>query len=190
MSLPGASLFFLLFLVRLAQVARLGLSAIGLLLALQAGLVALLLFVRRRAERAASLPVQFAAWASAVLPMLVQTPQVAHPFSWPELLPLPGLALNLWALTCLGTAFGISPANRGLVLSGPYRWVRHPMYLGELLSLGGTLAVSPALVNLTIFLVFAGSITWRIHQEEKVLGCNGYSFYTARVRWRLLPFVW
>lgn len=43
-----------------------------------------------------------------------------------------GVAFALWALAWLGRCFGVRPAVRGLVTTGPYRWVRHPVYLGEI----------------------------------------------------------
>jgi protein-S-isoprenylcysteine O-methyltransferase Ste14 len=43
-----------------------------------------------------------------------------------------GYCLVFWSLISLGNRFGIAPADRGLVVCGPYRIVRHPMYLGEL----------------------------------------------------------
>src|SRR5512133_1092983 len=59
--------------------------------------------------------------------------------SYPVAIPLPfiitdilGYALIFWSLLSIGKCFGIAPADRGLIMRGPYRWVRHPMYLGEL----------------------------------------------------------
>jgi protein-S-isoprenylcysteine O-methyltransferase Ste14 len=109
---------------------------------------------------------------------------------WQGILPVPGLILSLWALTSLGVAFGIAPAYRGMVTTGPYRRLRHPMYAGEILSLIGACVAAPSLWNLIILLVFIASVLWRIDREEHTLNRNGYSAYATAVRWRLMPGVW
>jgi len=90
----------------------------------------------------------------------------------------------------MGKAFGIAPAHRGLVMSGPYRYIRHPMYAGELLSLVGTLFAYPGLRNTLVIVIFTASLLWRIFQEEKILGRNGYRHYANLVKWRLVPGIW
>jgi len=187
MSIPGAFLFVLLAMVRIVGILDGGFTLLGALLFAQASLAALLMIFRRTGRLVAPKWVQMASWLSAILPMLFFTP--ARP-AWQGLLPVPGLALNVWALAALGTAFGISPAYRGLVTSGPYRWLRHPMYAGELLSLTGAFAAAALPLNLAILLAFTASILWRIGWEERILKCNGYPGYANIVRWRLVPGIW
>jgi protein-S-isoprenylcysteine O-methyltransferase Ste14 len=58
-----------------------------------------------------------------------------------------GLALAVWARVYLGGNWGMPMSRRAdpeLVTTGPYRWIRHPIYSGLLLGLAGTaIAVSP-----------------------------------------------
>jgi protein-S-isoprenylcysteine O-methyltransferase Ste14 len=105
---------------------------------------------------------------------------------------MPGLAgygLILWSLTTLGKRFGIAPADRGLTSRGPYRFIRHPMYLGELIFRGALLFSSTNLVVDIILLVALTIIqSVRILREERWI--SGYACYARTVAWRLLPGVW
>ena len=188
MSVIGAFLLVVLAIVRISWIVRQGLSLLAVLLFAQAGLAALLMIFRRSTHVTAPKWVEAAAWLSACLPLFFFVPS-SGPL-WQGLLPVPGLVLNLWALASLGTAFGISPAQRGLVTEGPYHWLRHPIYAGELLSLVGGLIAAFQLWNLVILLVFSASLIWRISREEQILHQCGYPVYATHVRWRLVPGIW
>ena len=82
--------------------------------------------------------------------------------------------------------------GQGVITTGPYAIIRHPMYLGVLviylmtpIALGSWLAVS-------IFALLIPIIAWRIVAEEKVLlrDLPGYSKYCQERRYRLLPHIW
>ncbi len=99
--------------------------------------------------------------------------------------------LSFASLLSLGRRFGIWPALRSLATRGPYRLVRHPMYLAYMLADIG--------YNLqewnfgTALLVMAGwaSLFCRIRAEERILSQDaGWSAYAARVRHRLFPGLW
>jgi protein-S-isoprenylcysteine O-methyltransferase Ste14 len=113
---------------------------------------------------------------------------------WPEgSLAIVTLAacLSLASLLTLGKRFGIRPALRGLITSGPYRLVRHPMYLSYLI---GDIGYNLQETNVgTLFLVLAGwlSLVFRIHAEERILSHHpGWRNYVASVRYRLVPGCW
>lgn len=113
-----------------------------------------------------------------------------HQIHWTLLVPaLVGYALILWSLLTLGPRFGVAPADRGLTACGPYRFLRHPMYLGELMFRMAMILASPqvfSVVMLCLVLVFIQC--WRILREEKMIA--GYSSYTRLVPWRLIPGLW
>lgn len=102
-----------------------------------------------------------------------------------------GACLSLASLLTLGRSFGIRPAVRQLTTTGPYRVVRHPMYLAYLLAdVGYNLQEWNAG---TVLLVIAGwaALLYRIRAEERVLsGDAGWQSYAASVRYRLLPGGW
>jgi protein-S-isoprenylcysteine O-methyltransferase Ste14 len=109
---------------------------------------------------------------------------------WFSLLPaLFGYFLILYSLFTLGPRFGIAPADRGLTCRGPYLWIRHPMYAGELLfRLVLILSAKVSILSvLQISLLFFIQIL-RIYREEALI--DGYGCYQKVVRWRLVPGVW
>jgi protein-S-isoprenylcysteine O-methyltransferase Ste14 len=99
-----------------------------------------------------------------------------------------GVLLTLWALWTLGPAFGIVPADRGLVTGGPYRFIRHPRYAGALLNTLPAVIWNPSPWNLMLLGVILALDMLRIRLEERTVG--GYDLYAAQVRWRVIPFVW
>ena len=99
--------------------------------------------------------------------------------------------LSLVTLLTLGTLFGVRPAVRGLATSGPYRFVRHPMYLSYILADIGYNLQEWNFVTLLLVLVGWASLVYRIHAEERVLSQHsGWPGYAASVRSRLLPGLW
>ncbi|MHB8572688.1 MAG: methyltransferase family protein [Candidatus Dormibacteria bacterium] len=102
-----------------------------------------------------------------------------------------GIAVSVGALLWLRRNFSILPEARRLVTGGPYRLVRHPVYLGELVAAAGLLLPRLDLTSAAIGLVFLSAQLGRMRLEEAVLGAAfpEYAGYAARTR-RLVPFLW
>jgi hypothetical protein len=99
-----------------------------------------------------------------------------------------GLLVVVAAKLSLGRSFGLMPANRGIVCSGLYRWVRHPIYLGYLVTHLAFLAGHPTSWNAMVLLIADAALIVRAGYEERTLSADpGYCGYRERVPWRLLP---
>src|ERR1700688_1154527 len=80
-----------------------------------------------------------------------------------------GMILALYSLTYLGKRFSIVPEARGLVTSGPYHLVRHPIYLGEIIAGAGLILPTVFSLHLLLFAVFLGAQIMRTYFEERIL---------------------
>jgi len=99
--------------------------------------------------------------------------------------------LSLVTLLTLGRLFGVRPALRGLATSGPYRFVRHPMYLSYVLADIGYNLQEWNSVTLLLVLVGWASLVYRIHAEERVISQHAeWPAYVVLVRYRLFPGLW
>ncbi len=104
------------------------------------------------------------------------------------LMSIAGLSIVIAGKATLGRSFAVLPANRGVVSSGIYRIVRHPIYMGYLLTHAAFLIASPSLFNLTTLLVADAALLARAVCEESTLALDPeYRSYQSRVRWRVDP---
>jgi protein-S-isoprenylcysteine O-methyltransferase Ste14 len=83
-------------------------------------------------------------------------------------------------------------ADQKVVSTGPYAWVRHPMYIGALILLLGTPLALGSLWGVLTIIPITAVIVWRLLDEERFLAKNlpGYVEYEKKVIYRLVPFVW
>lgn len=101
-----------------------------------------------------------------------------------------GMAWALYSLSYLRNRFSIVPEARGLVTSGPYKLVRHPIYLGEITAGFGLVMPTLFSPHAAVFAVFLAAQITRIYFEERVLRRTypTYADYARRTR-RLIPFI-
>jgi protein-S-isoprenylcysteine O-methyltransferase Ste14 len=79
--------------------------------------------------------------------------------------------------------------DQKVISTGPYAFVRHPMYAGGLLLFIGTPLALGSFWGLLAFIATLPALIWRLLNEEKFLAENlpGYVEYCAKIRWRLIP---
>jgi protein-S-isoprenylcysteine O-methyltransferase Ste14 len=99
-----------------------------------------------------------------------------------------GLGVIIVGKLTLGRSFGLMPAHRGLVCTGLYGWVRHPIYAGYLVTHAAFLIAHPAWWNVVLLVISDVSLVMRSVYEERTLARDPeYVGYMERVRWRVLP---
>jgi len=99
-----------------------------------------------------------------------------------------GLSIVVLGKMSLGRSFGLTPANRGVVSTGLYRLVRHPIYMGYLITHLGFLLENSGMWNLCILGAADVALMVRAIYEEKTLALDpDYRAYMQRAKWRIIP---
>ena len=184
------TLFFLMSINLLTDFIRTG-RITGLLLLVSESLVVVLTIIRRRARLVDRSPAAaITTTLSLIGPALVRASN-AHALV-PESLTVVASALGLVVVIAgkltLGRSFGIAPANRGVVVAGPYGFVRHPIYAGYLVTHVAFICAYPAVWNIAVLLVADTALVLRALCEERVLARDRtYQTYCRRVAWHLVP---
>ncbi len=111
-------------------------------------------------------------------------------------LDLGGLGIYTWA-SIANPAF--APLSRlkveqdqPVVSGGPYRYVRHPAYLGGILIFLGSGLLVGSWIGTILFCLWVPYLWYRTEWEDRQLreGVKGYRRYTEKVRYRLVPRLW
>lgn len=163
----------------------------GLLLLASEGLVVVFTVVRRiPAVVDRSLRARLLTTIAMIGPPLVapssNTPMLAD--SLTVAVSAAGLLVVIAGKLSLGRSFGLIPANRGIVSTGLYRIVRHPIYLGYLITHVAFLAAHPSIWNISLLITADTALLARAVCEEQTLATDEqYRAYQTRVRWRVVP---
>jgi protein-S-isoprenylcysteine O-methyltransferase Ste14 len=162
----------------------------GLLLLVSELLVVVLTVVRRPAltiDRTWQARV-VAAVSILGVPLIRPTGSGLMPDVYTALLTGCGLLVIITGKATLGRSFGLMPAHRGLVCTGIYGLVRHPIYAGYLVTHVGFLLAHPSGWNLALLVVSDVALLVRATYEERTLARDPeYVSYMRRVRWRVVP---
>jgi protein-S-isoprenylcysteine O-methyltransferase Ste14 len=106
-----------------------------------------------------------------------------------------GVSFFTWTVIYLRAAFqgAVAPVSDRLITTGPYQWVRHPLYLSMIIiQLGIGIALRSLWGIVSIFLLFLPTVLYRAILEEKALYQkfgNAWTDYLQSTKF-LIPLVW
>ncbi|RXZ50256.1 isoprenylcysteine carboxylmethyltransferase family protein [Agromyces binzhouensis] len=157
-------------------------------------LVAVLLLIIRRpakARRPGVLPTA-AAYVGTFLPLTFaflggsEAPAGVELFA--VILMTLGMIFTVYSLITLGRSFGVEAKVRTLVQHGPYRLIRNPLYVGEMITLTGAVCFSPSPAKFGILILIGAIQVYRAIQEERLLEEHipEYAAYKLRTK-RFVP---
>jgi len=97
-------------------------------------------------------------------------------------------AIFIYARLSLGRSIGFVPANRGIVTTGAYRFVRHPIYTAVFLAMVSVVLRSYSPLNLIAAATIVALFMIKSIVEERFLSDDPeYAAYLRGVRWRWIP---
>ena len=136
----------------------------------------------------ASVVAVIATFAPFPFPLLHHRPPVLAVQVIADLLLVAGTTWAVWALRSLGRNLSIIAQAREIAERGPYRLVRHPLYLGEMISLLGLALVAGSIAAFAAWTAFVAMQVYRARREEQMLlaALPGYQAYRTRTA-ALLP---
>lgn len=113
---------------------------------------------------------------------------------WYFTLEMAGLVLGIWAVMIMRPGnFNIAPdplTRSELVKEGPYRLIRHPMYLALLLTTLPLILDSFSIFRLLFWVILLVDLVLKMQYEEKLLlaGVDKYDLYIQK-SYRIIPFI-
>jgi protein-S-isoprenylcysteine O-methyltransferase Ste14 len=111
-----------------------------------------------------------------------------------DIVTLLGVMFMIWSRITLGKNWSANVTlkeGHELITSGPYAYVRHPIYSGLLLMILGLAIYAGSFLGFFVFLLFLFGARYKAHKEEKLLleyFPQEYPAYKKKV-WTLIPFV-
>jgi len=136
--------------------------------------------------------------------LLLLIPPIDHHFQWSNVPAFLVITADVFVVLGLAIVFLVFRENtftsavievnenQKVISTGPYKYVRHPMYSGALVMLFFTPLALGSFWGLLAFLPMFFAICFRLLEEEKFLGKSlvGYREYCKKTRCRLIPFIW
>ena len=186
---PAAAIVLLLDLMVLAG--RGGGSALrwaGTLLAIAFYVLVIWCYLRRGPARATTSSVTarvaavVATWIPFVIPLLHGAPPGPVWQGVSDVLLLAGTAWAVWSLRSLGRNLSVIAQARDVADRGPYRWIRHPLYAGEIVSSLGLAIAAHSVAAIAVWLGICALQVYRAVREEQLLLAvlPGYGAYRIR----------
>jgi protein-S-isoprenylcysteine O-methyltransferase Ste14 len=192
--IPAAAIVLLLDLMTLAGNGGSPLRWAGTLLTVAFYVLVIWCYLRRGPARATTSSVTartaavVATWAPFVIPWLHGAPPGPVGQGVSDVLLLAGTAWAVWSLRSLGRNLSVIAQVRGVADGGPYRWIRHPLYAGEIVSTLGLAIAAHSLAAIAVWLGVCVLQAYRAVREEQLLLAvlPGYGAYRIRTA-ALLP---
>lgn len=177
--LAGAALFFAMGVMMLTRPGNWNFKAFYWLALFRVFVVAGLFLYRAPAKRLSGAPMQAIAIISTFLPLLFSAegsdpliPEDYFTYAW--VLCMAGTALGIWGFIALGKSFGMSPALRERVTRGPYRLMKHPIYVGHVASDLGFILMAMSPRNLAVFGLNLALLIVRARVETTMLESDAH----------------
>ena len=152
-----------------------------------------LIFALKR-RPAKEVDIHFFSWlftfAGTLLPILA-LPSSTKGFFLGYFLQTFGIIISIVGICSLNKSFGLLAANRGIVTSGLFKFVRHPLYFSYEVSILGFVLNNCNYYNVFLLSTHFFCQIQRIKYEEKILAKDPkYQSYMTNTKYRLIPYVY